>query len=79
MVSDAGDDAGVSGHLVVPPSSAGIVLQLDFVGELGLQGRGEFGAGDVVVTLFADVGVGAGFRGQVAGGVSVGDPGFEHL
>ena len=39
----------------------------------------ELGGGDVVVALLADVGVGAGLGGELAGAVAVGDPGLEHL
>ena len=37
------------------------------------------GAADEVVALLADVGVGAGFGGELAGAVAVGDAGLEHL
>jgi hypothetical protein len=46
---------------------------------LGLELRDELGGGDVVVALLADVGVGAGFGGELAGAVAVRDPGLEHL
>ena len=39
----------------------------------------ELGGCDVVVALLADVGVGAGFGGELAGAVAVRDPGLEHL
>ena len=46
---------------------------------MGFEGRLELGCGDVVVALFADVGVGAGVGHEVTGAVAVGDSGFEHL
>jgi hypothetical protein len=76
---DAGDDAGVPGDLGVPAACGGVVAQRGEVGELGLELRDEFGGGDVVVALLADVGVGAGLGGELAGAVPVRDPGFSIL
>jgi hypothetical protein len=76
---DAGDDAGVAGHFGVPAACFGVVAQGAHVVELGLELGPEVGGGDEVVALLADVGVRAGFGGQVAGAVAVGDSGFEQL
>jgi hypothetical protein len=76
---EAGDDSGVAGDFAVPAASPRVVAQGDFVVELGLQLWHEFGCGGVVVALLADVGVGAGIGGQMAGAVSVGDTGLEHF
>lgn len=65
MVFEAGDDAGVAGHLGVPAACLGVVAQGEHVVELGLELGEELGGGDEVVSLLADVGVGAGFGGQV--------------
>ena len=79
MSFDAGDDAVVAGDFGFPCASLGVVAEGDYVGQLGFEGRLEFGGGDVVVALFADVGVGAGFGDEVSGAVAVGDSGFEHF
>ena len=76
---EAGDDAGVPGDLGVPAACGGVVAERGDVGELGLELGDELGGGDVVVALLADVGLGAGFGGELAGAVAVRDPGLEHL
>ena len=75
----AGDDAGVAGDLAVPAAGLGVVAEFDGVGELGFELWEELGAGGEVVALLADVGVGAGLSGEVAGAVAVRDAGLEHL
>ncbi len=67
------------GDFGVPAAFGCVVAERGGVGELGLELRDELRGGDVVVALLADVGVGAGLGGELAGAVAVGDPGFEHL
>ena len=67
------------GDLGVPAAFGGVVAERGDVGKLGLELGDELGGGDVVVALLADVGVGAGFGGELAGSVAVRDPGLEHL
>src|ERR1700730_3811812 len=55
---DAGDDAFVAGGFGVPSPCLGVVAECVDVGELRFEGGLELGGGDVVVALFADVGVG---------------------
>jgi putative transposase len=55
---DAGDDAGVAGHLGVPATRLGVVAERLHVGQLGPEGGEELGGGDEVVALLADIGVG---------------------
>jgi hypothetical protein len=69
----------VPGYFGVPAALDGVVAERGDVGELGLELRDELVGGDVVVALLADVGVGAGFGGELARAVAVGDPGLEHL
>jgi hypothetical protein len=81
---DAGDDAGVRGDLGVPAAGDGVVADRPHaedgdVGQLGLELGDELRGGDVVVALLADVGVGAGLGGELAGAVAVRDAGLEHL
>jgi hypothetical protein len=57
--------------LAGPPALLGVGLKRLDVGELVDQHRGELGGGDEVVALLADVGVGAGLLGEVAGAVAV--------
>ncbi|MDQ2739465.1 MAG: hypothetical protein M3Y35_12815 [Actinomycetota bacterium] len=73
------DDARVVSDFGVPSAGFGVLAERGDVGELGLQGGGEFDAGREVVALFADVGVGAGLGGEVAGAVAVCNTSFEHL
>jgi len=56
---DAGDDAFVAGDFGVPPACLGVVAQGVNVGKLGFEDGLKFGRGDVVVALFANVGVAA--------------------
>jgi hypothetical protein len=42
----------------VPAACGGVVAEGGEVGELGLELRDEFGGGDVLVALLADVGIG---------------------
>jgi transposase len=76
---EAGDDPLVAGGLGGPASGFSVVAELADVGELGFDYRGEVGGGDVVGAGLTDVGVGAGFGGEIAGAVAVGDAGLEHL
>ncbi len=63
----------------MPAAFGCVVAERGGVGELGLELRDELRGGDVVVGLLADVGVGAGLGGELAGTVAVGDLGLEHL
>jgi Transposase len=63
---EAGDDALVASGLGGPAAGVGVVAQLADVVELGGDGGGEVGGGDVVGAGLADVGVGAGVGGEVA-------------
>ena len=65
VVFDAGDHAGMAGHLGVPAARLSVVAQRRDVGELGLQLWQELGGGDEVVALLADVGIRASLGGQV--------------
>jgi hypothetical protein len=63
---EAGDEAGVAGDLAVPAPLDGVVVECLGVGELVLQLGQELAAGLVVVAVLANVGVRAGFGGEVA-------------
>src|SRR6266498_359030 len=76
---DAGDDAGVAGHLGVPATRLGVVAERSHVGKLRVEGGEELGGGDEVVALLAEVGVGAGLGHQIAGAVAVGYAGLEQF
>jgi hypothetical protein len=69
VVVDAGDDACVAGDFGVPAAFGRVVVECGDVGELGLELGDELGGGDEVVALLADVGVGAGLGGELAGAV----------
>src|SRR5215211_8390449 len=75
----AGDEAGVSGDFAVPSAFDRIIVEGFRVGELILELGQELGAGLVVVAVLADVGVGAGFGGEVAGAVAVRNSGLDHF
>ena len=66
VVLQAGDEAGVSGDFAVPSAFDRIIVEGFRVGELILELGQELGAGLLVVAVLADVGVGAGFGGEVA-------------
>ena len=65
MALEAGDEAGVSGDFAVPAALDGVVLEGVGVGELVLELGQELAAG-LVVAVLADVGIRAGFGGEVA-------------
>ena len=79
MPIDAGDDAVVTGNLGSPAAGLGVITKRVDVGELGFERGLELRGGDLVVALFADVGVGTGVGDEVSGAVAVGDSGLEHL
>ncbi len=79
MAVDAGDNAFVAGDFGVPPACLGVVAQGVNVGKLGFEDGLKLGGSDVVVALFADVGVGASVGDEPAGAVTVSDAGLEHL
>ena len=60
-----------------PVTGVGVLVEGVHVGELVWAPRNS--CGDVVVAGFADVGVGAGARGGVAGAVAVRETGLQHL
>jgi hypothetical protein len=62
----AGDESGVAGDFAVPAALDGVVVEGLGVDELILELGQKFGTGLVVVAVLADVGVGAGFGGEVA-------------
>lgn len=68
----AGDHSFVAGDVVVPAAFRSVVAQRHDVGELVTDDRLELRAGDEVVALLADVGVGAGAGGLLARAVAVG-------
>src|SRR5215216_3873360 len=72
-------DALVAGGLAGPAATFGVGLEFTDVVELGAQGGGELVAGNEVVAGLADVGVGAGVGGEVAGAVAAGESGLEEL
>jgi hypothetical protein len=73
------DELLVAGGLGGLAASFRIVSEGLHVGELILECGCELGGGDVVVAVFADVGVGAGAGGEVAAAVAMGDACLEHL
>ena len=73
------DELLVPVDLAVPAALVGVIAEGVDVGELFLKCGSELGGGDVVVAVFADVGVGAGVGGEVAAAVAVRDPGLEHV
>lgn len=79
MAFEAGEYALVSVGLGGPSAAFGVVSELVDVSDLGLEGRGEIGRSDVVGAGLADVGVAAGFGGEISGAVAVRDAGLEHL
>jgi hypothetical protein len=76
---EAFDELFVTVGFAGPAAQVGVVAQSLDVGELILECGCELGCGHVVVAVFADVGVGAGFGGEVSAAVAVGHSGFQHL
>ena len=80
MTVDAGDDVFVAGGLrFLLPVAWVLFPEVVDVGELGFERGLELGGGDIVVALFADVGIRTGVGDEVSGAVAVGDSGLEHL